>query len=118
MENDVRTETEFRGAVISHYIPSLLKLVAHKGDQYSGGDKPALINFYEGAKLAKDTPQHYLMTQATKQWYVLCDWSKHGNHGEVSKREIVQRLFDIITYMFLLLFMIEENGEQRLPGEE
>jgi hypothetical protein len=113
---DTRIEKDFRVTVMSRYIPALLKLSAHKGEQYSGGEQPALINFYEGSDLADDTPQHYLITQATKQWYVLTGWSKDGSVIGARKREVVQRLFDVINYMFLLLFMIEAEGEVELPG--
>lgn len=115
--NDIRTEAQFRHAVISRYIPALLKLSAHKGEQYIGDQKPALENFYEGSKITGDSPAHYLMSLATKQWYTIINWSMLANVKSVAKREIVQRLFDIIIYLFLLLFMIENDGEVELSGD-
>ena len=118
MTTDIRTEAEFRSAVVSRYIPALLNLATHNGEQYSGGDSPALINFYEGSNLSEDTPEHYLMNLATKQWHVLCNWSLDGTQPAARKREIVQRVMDIITYMLLLLFMIEGKGDIKLPGDD
>lgn len=113
--SDTRTEVEFHNRVEQVYIPLLRRLILHKGVQYAPDKKAALNNFYEGAELAKDTPEHYLMVQATKQWYVLSDWAKTesgtARHVAVSRREITQRLLDIVVYMFLLLFMIEAGGE-------
>jgi hypothetical protein len=116
---DKRTEVEFRRVVISRYLPALLKLLTHKGEQYAGKEEPALINFYEGSKLSDQTPAHYLMSQASKQWYVISNWSKTDPEMlSVSRREVVQRLFDVCVYMMLLLFMIENEGQTCLPGEE
>lgn len=113
---DTRTESDFAAVFEGRYLPALTKLLVHKGIQYSGGDKPALVNFHEGSKLAVDSSHHYLMVQATKQWFVLAEWSKWGRRDEVIRKEIVQRLFDIIVYLFLLLFMIEADGEVVLPS--
>ena len=119
MKDDNRTEINFRASVVTRYLPALLKLLTHKGEQYAGKTEPALINFYEGCKLSDQTPAHYLMSQATKQWYVISNWSQTDpNMLQVSRREIVQRLFDICVYLFLLLFMIENEGQTALPGEE
>ena len=115
---DQRTEIDFRQVVVSRYIPTLLKLLTHKGEQYAGRIEPALINFYEGCELSGQAPAHYLMSLATKQWCVISNWSKTDpDMLRVSRREIVQRLFDICVYMFLLLFMIENRGETALPNE-
>jgi len=114
---DDRTQSDFSSEMAERYIPALVRMTAFKGEQYSGGDKPALVNFYEGGKLAKDTPQHYLMSLATKQWGVIATWSKKPSLIDTYHKAVVQRLFDVIVYMFLLLFMIEGEGKVELPGE-
>ncbi len=115
---DNRSQEEFANAVYYRYLPAVSKLLGYKGDQYAKGNDVALVNFYEGAKLSDDTPSHYLITQATKQWFVISKWSRFGNPLDVINQEVIQRIFDIIVYMLLLIFMIEASGRQKLPGEE
>jgi hypothetical protein len=103
----IKTQSEFRAWVITQVIPALLELVRRKGDQYTGEEASVFANFEEGAKLAGDTKEHYLLVQATKQWYVLTDWSKRAGLEEAEKREIKERAFDVITYLLLLLYMVE-----------
>lgn len=115
---DQRTEKDFRAAVAARYLPTLLALLTDKGEQYAGNADPALINFHQGSKLAAQTPAHYLMSLATKQWCVISDWSIQADPMKVVKRELVQRIFDVCVYMFLLLFMLEIDGPVNLPGEK
>ena len=107
----MKTQSEFRAFVITTVIPKLLELVKRKGDQYTGEEQSCFVNFEEGAKLAGDTKEHYLLVQATKQWFVLTDWSKRAGLEEAEKREIKQRIDDVMVYMLLLTYMLASLGE-------
>lgn len=115
---DTRTEADFHIAANGRYVPAILRLLRHKGGQYAPDQQPALINFYEGSELAKDSPAHYLMVLATKQWQTVCNWSHDGSIVAARKREIAQRIMDVIIYLFLLLFMIEDQGQLDLGGDK
>ena len=115
----VQTQADFRAFVHITVLPKLLELIAYKGKQYTGEAQSCFVNFEEGAKLAQDTSEHYLMVQATKSWYVISDWSKRASREEAGDREIIQRVYDIITYCFILLFMLvckEEVSHADISG--
>lgn len=105
------TQADFVKYVEQSVIPSVLLLLKGKGEQYSPtGD--ALRNFKEPAKdVMSLQPAQYLMVLAGKQWFVVNDWSKEFTLQGLVKREIMQRILDIVVYMFLLLFMIKEDLE-------
>ena len=118
MKEDTRNEVEFRSVAMARYLPAMLKLLSHKGEQYAGKSEPALINFYEGSEFSEQTPAHYLISLATKQWHVISNWAATDPEMKmVTKREVVQRIFDVCIYMMLLLFMIENDQKATLPGE-
>ena len=115
----VQTQADFRAFVHVTVLPKLLELIAYKGKQYTGEAQSCFVNFEEGAKLAQDTSEHYLMVQATKSWYVISDWAKHPSAQEAHDREVVQRLFDVVIYCFILLFMLvckEEVSHADISG--
>jgi len=110
----VNTQAEFRAQVREIYVPNILSLISNKGEQYSeDASSPALANFTEPAQVLGHTPAHHLMTLATKQWFVICSWSNDGSAKEAVKREIRQRIYDVIVYMLLLMFMLDgENNDE------
>lgn len=107
----IRTQSHFLSRVKEGYLPRLIGLLEYKGRQYAGGDADALANFTDPAQVLGHTPAHHLMTLATKQWFVLCAWSNDGSIAEATKREIIQRIFDVLVYMLLLLFMLEGKAK-------
>lgn len=108
-----RTQADFQAAAQDRYLPKVLDLLTHKGEQYSDDHRPALRNFTETAEILGHTPAHHLMTLATKQWFVLCSWSHNGTWYEAVRQEVVQRIMDIIVYMLLLLFMLEGEASEK-----
>ena len=108
----MKTQADFRAYVVATVIPALLKTVTYKGTQYTGEDRSTFLNFEEGSKLASTTKEHYLMVQATKQWFVIADWSKDGSLEQANAREVGQRIFDVLVYCLILLFMLAVKEEE------
>ena len=102
----MKTQAQFRAWVAVTIWPKVLDLLQTKGKQYTGESESVFANFEGGSEIAQDTKEHYLFTQASKQWYVVSDWSKRGTLEEAESREVVQRLLDILVYVLLLLYMI------------
>ena len=106
----INTQADFRAFVHVTILPKLLELVKKKGGQYTGEEASVFLNFEQGAEKLGESKELYLMNLATKQWLVLADWAKHPSAQEAHDREVIQRIYDIITYMMLLLFMLVCGG--------
>ena len=112
-------QADFRAFVHVTVLPKLLELVKKKGGQYTGEEASVFLNFEQGAEKLGEPKELYLMNLATKQWLVLADWAKHPSAQEAHDREVVQRLFDVVIYCFLLLFMVvckEEVSHADISG--
>ena len=107
----LHTQSDFRAWVMVNAWPKVLDLLQSKGKQYTGESESVFANFEGGSEIAQDTKEHYLFTQASKQWYVVSDWSKRGTLEEAEIREVVQRLLDILVYVLLLLYMLQTKQE-------
>jgi hypothetical protein len=108
----MKTQSEFRAFVITTVIPKLLDLVKNKGQQYTGEEASVFLNFEQGGEKLGEPKELYLMNLATKQWLVLADWAKTVRFEDIEKRELFQRIFDIIVYMMLLLFMVHIRQDE------
>lgn len=91
----------------------LMELLTNKGRQYSSGKK-AFTNFEDGAAAFHITPEQYLLIQANKHWYTMCQWSS-GNRPEVDSKDIDARCNDVIIYMLILKAMVRQVS---LPKEQ
>lgn len=105
-------QADFTQYVETVIFPAILGTLKHKGSQYAP-DGDALENFKEPAEQVEMSPAHYLMTQAQKQWFVVFKWSKifrNKNARELMHhRDIINRIADVVVYLFLLLYMIKEK---------
>jgi hypothetical protein len=108
----MRTEHDFALYAEAQLRP-ILDLLIKKGLEY-GADKEALSNFLEGAVALSETPQAYLMNLANKQHYVICQWAT-GHRSDMTPKQIQERAKDIVIYMLLLSFMIDDLKQDGPP---
>ena len=109
----MKTQAQFRAYVSIELWPVILDMIKGKGHQYTGEEQSVFTNFEEGAADLNETKEQYLLNLAEKQWRVLADWSKRGTLEEAASREVVQRIFDVIVYMLLLLYMLAVKREEQ-----
>lgn len=93
------------------WLTNVLDTLVEKGKQYSPGDWSATTNFEEGCVAVGLTPRHYLMSQANKQWYVLCQWAA-GKRPGMRMADVGERAGDVMVYLLLLLWMTHGGKEE------
>lgn len=110
MKKDPRTQHAFQLKVEKSYLPFIMEVLRRKGSQYSGLDKPALINFDEEAEETEKSPESVLFGLAGKHWRALRLWAEAADNESWSLHfpsDVTERIVDVIVYMLLLLYMLD-----------
>lgn len=107
------TQTEFRSFAMKAFTHLVMPKLATRGEQYTDEDQSALANFETSAMLFQSEPERELLGLASKHWNALCLWSASRRTGGLEV--IAERAVDIIVYMMLLLFALQERHDVDFP---
>ncbi len=107
------SQEQMRDTAINVFKSVILPKMDAKGKQYAPDN--AYANFESGAAMSGLTQEAFLISLATKHWVWLCVWAS-GQRPDASKEELLDRMADIIIYLFILWSM-ESNSELESPEE-
>ena len=85
-------------------------LLGQKGDQYAGQTDHALVNFMDSSKIWDTSiPHEILHSGMTKHWSFLVKWARGST--ALMRNKVRVSATDMIVYLILLLFWLQEVGE-------
>ena len=111
------SQAQFRTFAMQIFTKVVLAKLTGKGEEYTEADESALANFDASATMFNSTAERELMGYATKHWSAISLWTTAPTPTRTTK--IAERALDIIIYMLLLLFALQERHgvEFDLPKE-